>query len=957
MVMGRIEGGGRRAGFAFVGRGDELRLLRDALSSGPAVVFVEGEAGVGKSRLVGEALARLAEDGTPVLLGWCHPLREPLPFGPVIDALREGHRYLVPEVKLTSAVWALRALLPEFTDRFPTPAPDGTEAVGGTPDLMRAVHEVLSALGPVVVVVEDVHWADEATRELLLLLARNPPQGLRLVVTYRAQDLPVGHAVLGSPYRRPVGVGGVEISLPPLSEAQVRELADSVLGPQAALALGRQLFERSGGLPLAAEEDLLALADLIAQPNSRVPSSLEGMGVPRALQEVVSTRVAALDPVAVAVVEAAAVLAVPAPEEVLAVLAKLDEEEMEEGVTAALQASVLIEASPGMYGFRHVLARRAVYGRIFGPRRRRLHLRAVEALEGQKPPSLVQIAHHTRQLGDVQAWLPRALAAAGHAVEVGDDGVAADLLQQLLSEPALPPEQRTRCALALSRIAMRRIDQTASLAALRAIVADPALAVATRGEIRLNLGQSLLIKSPRAEGDREIVQAIGELESRPDLAAVAMATLGIGMRDVSISEDIEWMHRAVDTVASTDDPVARATVLACRITLLETMGDPLGRELLEQLPRESSDPEVVRQCARAVHNAADEGYWRGDDDRARALLDEAETLTSLTRNERIAASCGIIRLELDFAAGRWTGLDDRIETIAPESGQREGVFQVEPMLIRVQLAIARGQWPRARERLGHLTKTPGWPHWPPWLMLWAAALGRLELAEGNMQAAWDGVQPALEALRRKNNWVWMTDLVPTAVQAALACGLPSEAERLVGQVERGIDGRNAPGAVAELLLCRGLLAVQTAPARGVENLEQAQARFNAIGRLHRAARVTEQIGKALLTAAPQSPGVAARRLQEAADVFTELGATADEARCRQALREIGQERPLPRGRRSYGDGLSPREEQVAQLLAIGATNYDIARALSLSVRTVEHHVARTLRKLRITREQIRSPHT
>lgn len=133
--------------------------------------------------------------------------------------------------------------------------------------------------------------------------------------------------------------------------------------------------------------------------------------MPRALQEVVSTRVAALDPVAVAVVEAAAVLAVPAPEEVLAVLAKLDEEEMEEGVTAALQASVLIEASPGMYGFRHVLARRAVYGRILGPRRRRLHLRAVEALEGQKSPSLVQIAHHTRQLGDVQAWLPRALAA------------------------------------------------------------------------------------------------------------------------------------------------------------------------------------------------------------------------------------------------------------------------------------------------------------------------------------------------------------------------------------------------------------------------------------------------------------------------------------------------------------------------------------------------------------------
>nr|WP_239070062.1 MULTISPECIES: LuxR family transcriptional regulator [unclassified Streptomyces] len=938
------------AGFGFVGRGRELRALLDVVRTGPAVVFVEGEAGIGKSRLVTEAVAALAGGEVLVLQGWCHPLREPLPIEPVIEALRDRSPHLSHDAQLSPAVRALVPYLPELADRLP---PDGAADLGEVQGgLMRAAHEVLAAMGSLVLVIEDVHWADEATCELLRLLATNPPQGLRLVITYRGQDLPAGRSVLGAPYRRPVGVGGRDIRLGPLDEAQVRDLTISALGRTAGSTLGRQVFERSGGLPLAVEEDLLALSDRLSRPGrGEVSAVFEGVGVPRAVREAVNLRLSGLEAGALAVVHAAAVLAVPAPQELLAALAGLEEKDAEVGLTAALKAAVLQESSAGQYGFRHTLARQAVYEGILGPRRQRLHLRASDVLIAREPPPLVQIAHHTRQHGDVQAWLPRAQAAAEQAIKLGDDGIATDLLQQLLAEPALPPGQRSHVALALGRIADHRIEQAASVSALRRILADPVLPIATRGEIRLLLARTLLSQTNVPEFNRETERAIGELDSRPDLAAVAMAQLGMGNSSSPVAQDVMWMDKAVHTITRSSDPGAQATVLASRITLLETLGDPSARELLAMLPRLSQDREVQRQRFRAVHNAADEAFWRGDDERARALLDEAERLASQTRTQSRLHSCRVIRLNLEFVSGAWDGLEGRLERIAPVDGRDEGVFHVEPFLIRALLEIARGSWVRARERLTALAGLTN-QAFPPWEMVRSAATGRLDLAEGRGENAWETMQPALELLRHKGVWGWAVDLVPTAVQVALAGGLEEEADRLIREATHGIEGRDAPGAAAELWWCQGLVAARTDPPAALKCLERARARFQALGRVHRAARITEGVGTTMLTAHLGHAGRAAGYFQEATDVYRRLGATADEARCSRALREIGQERPVPRGRHSYGEELSPRERQVAQLLATGATNQDIAGALSLSVRTVEHHVAKALKKLHVTRSDV-----
>ncbi|MFC8454120.1 ATP-binding protein [Kitasatospora sp. NPDC057223] len=940
-------GSGRRSGFAFVGRGADLRSLVDTLRDGPSVVFVEGEAGVGKSRLLREAAAQLENQGLAVLRGWCHPLREPLPYGPVVDALRDAHELFGPDTHFSAATAVLAPHLPELAGRLPAAGP----GIGAGPQqsLMRAVYDVLSALGPVVLMVEDLHWVDEATRDLLLLLARNPPQQLRMALTYRAHDLSGARNVLGVPYRRPVGVGGTEIALAPLTEAQVRELAVSAIGAAAAARLGRELFERSGGLPLAAEEDLLVLAERAALGGGK-SSALEDARVPRALQEAVNSRVAVLDTGAVAVVQAAAVLAVPASEEQLAVLAGLGEEQAEQALTAALEADVLVERGPGRYGFRHVLARRAVYERIPGPRRRRLHVRAIEALSGQNDLALVQVAHHARQLGDTTAWLPAARAAADHAVAVGDDGVAAELLQQLLAEPALSPEDRARTALILSNVAFCSADSVASTAILSRIIADPALPTPVRGEIRLNLARTLMNTSTdRVRQMEELERSIAELESRPGLVAGAMAALSMGHRlATTLAQDREMMDRAVHIVARSDDPLARATVLALQITLLAVSGDPQAWDLAADLPRGSPDRDVLRQVARALHNLADAAFVFGQDAEARIPLQEAHELCLRSGYKLFAHGCDVIRLRLDFGAGHWEGLDERIESMIPETSDGSG-FQTETVMVRAMLNVARGRWALAREDLATFDAgDEGHTYWQLGQQ-GVAVLGRIDLLEGQASRAWERVQGALAVRRHKGGWFWATELVPTAVQAALASGLRQEAEHLTAEAVAGIEGHDAPGGEAEVNWCRGLLAADTDPEAAATLLEEARIRYEAIGRVYTAAVVAEQNGRLQL---PRDPSGSAPVLRRALDVFTRLGATADAGRCQQALRDTGWRPPEPRGRRSYGPELSPRERQVATLLATGSGNQAIARVLGLSVRTAEHHVASTLKKLGVTRAEV-----
>ncbi|MER7772607.1 AAA family ATPase [Kitasatospora sp. NPDC096140] len=946
--VGRDNAPTPRWGFALVGRDRELGLLLDALRHPPAVAVLEGEGGIGKSRLVREATAALAAEGRPVLAGSCHPLREPFPYGPVVDALRGVGALLPATERIPATAGALAELLPDVADRLPPPPPAPHGPLARQHRIVLGVRSLLAAIGPAVLVVEDLHWADEATRELLLLLARDLPGRLSLLLTVRTEDLPPGTPALGAAYRRPPGVGGTTIALERLTGPDVRALAEAVLGHDATPELGAALYERSQGLPLVVEEDLRTLRDEGAGRD--LVGRLRSARVPAGLSEAVIERLDALPPNGTSIAAAAAVLAVPGTEAVLAAVAGLDPEPAADGLTAALRAAVLAEAEPGHYGFRHVLAQQVAHRHVPGPSRVRLHERAVRVLRAQTPAPLVRIAHHTLATGDRRAWLDRAQDAVRESVALGDDGTAARLLRQILDAPELPDARRAEAALTLAGITVNGVDFSASAGRLRLLLDDPRLPVAVRGEIRFALGVLATNQGGDRTGFQDLERAVDELATRPDLVARVLSTLALDERDGATALARSRLDRADLVLLDSTDEVARATVRATRLTVLARDADPGIWPLLDRLPREGEDTAVLAQTARALFNAASGLIMAGHDRRAAPLLAESLELAERLGLTNTVCFGRFALLHFDFFGGHWSGLAERLAALRAEYPEMAPLAEVKEELLLGQLASAQGKFGRAVDHLRTASARAGQHAQVGYALNVAAGLATVRLAQDEPGKAYTAAVPAVASLREAGTWAQAIGLVPAAVDAALRTGHRDVAEGLAGDVEAGLAGRDAPAAEAELALARGLLLLEREPDAAAGHFADAHRIRLGIGRPYDCARAAEHLGRALAQRRPEEAG---GYLAQALDGFTRLGASADAARCGRAVRGLGLARPEPSSSgRGYGDRLSPREQQVAELLARGATNHDIARALVLSQRTVEKHVAQVLRKLGTVRRNV-----
>ena len=941
-----VPSSGRLISPVLVGRAAELAALSAAARRPPAVIVIEGDAGIGKTRLIRDWLTGPELAGATHLVGHCSPLREPLPFGPVIDALSAAAGRLPDHAILSPVTGALRPLLPELADRLPPPVEPLPSRRQSRHRVFRGIRDLLAGLGPAVLVLEDLHWIDHGTRELLRFLTDRPPPRLTLVLTYRREDLADPSAPALVP-RQLATTAQLRLALRPLDPAQVAELVAAVYHAEVSTELAHYLHERTMGIPLAIEEALGLLAD--RQPvGTGVPVLPEELDVPSALRDALLERAARLGRAARRLLHAAAILDHPATEEMLVRVAGLAPQHGTAGLTELVSRSLLHPAD-GRYCLRHRLAQQAVHDSLPEPTRRSLHRRAIAVLAGGEPLPLRQLAHHCRAAGLVTEWQRYAEAAADQAIALGDDDTAAGLLRDVVAHPEVTTETRVRIAIKLGRAAVSGLSHAAAMTLLRETLAEAQLPAQARGELHLCLGILLRNQGRQArEGRVELERAVEQLPDRPGPAARAMASLGAPyLTDGQHLEDhLSWLVRAAQTARRARDPELALVVEVNRVTALIATGDPAGWVLAGPVPDDPDRPDPSRALGSHLMltvNVAWAAVCTGRYRAARTLLRAAERLAGGATGGYLACALSGTALLYDYAVGNWDGLAARAdETIRTMSDVPS--VAAEARLVLGLLALATGE---LREAARHLAESTGSV---PVAAAADGGLARLAAATGDPDTAELRVRRGLELVRGKGVWGWAAELVPTAV--AVLGRTPEHhpaTRKLLDEVAAGLTGRDAPLAGAALLAGRALLAEADGQylAAAAQHAEAATG-YALLPRPYQAAQAWEAHGRCLHAAGQD--GTAA--LTEAAAGFDRLGATWDVARCRHLLRVLGSPLSHRRGRRGYGRQLSPRERDVVRLVRTGLTNREVAEALFLSTRTVEAHVARALRKLGIPSRRV-----
>ena len=406
-----------------VGRQEELLVLAEAAeraAGGTAsVVLVGGEAGVGKTRLLAEFSARSGVVDPLVLHGACISLGgdERLPFGPIAQALRGLIRQLGPQATnalLDEATSELGRLVPELGRVVDESGPSRPE--WAQTRVFEGLLTLLGRLGtlmPVILVVEDMHWADRSTRDVLDFLARSlGPERVLIVATYRTDELHRRHPLrpwLAEMERLP---RVTRLELPRLGPDDVRRQVEAITGQAADPGLVATIIRRAAGNPFFTEELLAAGA---TEAGDQLPDSL---------RDVLLVRVHALSELAQEVIGCAAVVGPTFDHDLLLRACDLDEATVSMALREANAAQLIVVSdADGTYAFRHALLQEAIYDDMLPRDRRRCHARCAEGLAARPVPDgaegasqLAALAHHASAAHDLplalRGWVEAARASA-----------------------------------------------------------------------------------------------------------------------------------------------------------------------------------------------------------------------------------------------------------------------------------------------------------------------------------------------------------------------------------------------------------------------------------------------------------------------------------------------------------------------------------------------------------------
>lgn len=987
----------------FVGRGAEIAELSDlvGLAGGtPAHVLVSGDAGVGKSRIIDELGRRAEEIGWRVLEGHCLDFGSSalayLPFSEALGKLAGED----PEVvaALVDDHPAISRLLPAhrlMAEASPKERPtDRSELF----DAVHATLEVVAAVRPLLLVVEDIHWADQSTRELLtFLFSRSFGARFSIIASYRADDLFRGHPLrlTLSTWNRLADVH--RLDLPPLDEGDMRRLVRELRAEPLSETELTRLLERAEGNPFFLEE----LLDATGSASGGIPSDLA---------DLLLVRLDQLDEDARHAVRAVAVAGRQASHQLLAAASGLDPETLERGLRAAMEARVLVAAGTSGYSFRHALFAEAVYEDLLPGERRRLHAAYAQALAAHAVAgTAADLARHASAAMDLVTALRASLDAGDEAMAVGGPDEAARQYEhglELAEDPALVAAyEREHGALDVIGVVER-----ASAAALAAGRALRAIALAEERLRALPAGSS---RTDRARLLVALVAAAVSIDSHMDFLPLAKEAVDLLSTEAPTALQARALavHARAATSYERHQEAARsageALDMARRLGLKDVVAD--ATTTLANLQRMTGAPDAVEALRRAVEESAAAGELTAQ---LRGMMSLAGTYLEIGRlgdaKELYTSTWRLAR-----AAGRpWApnGIDARagLVTVAYITGDWQLATttvstrrELPPQLARELLAavgldvsVARGE-PGTLERAKRVRRSWGLDGY----LIMASAGAMIEL-----YARTGGVVPAQECHneavgRLSDLWeepwffgrlrlgaILLAELANGAVHATLAerhdlqavgddldaattkvMGSGSDAgEPDASSRQPGPEGRAwAARARAEHGRLRWLCGVDPSPADELVALWRAStARFEEYGHVYETARSRVRLGETLYAMGRSSDGTT--ELQAAERTASELGAAVllSDVRmllARHAGGHAGGKGEDPDREHRSGAGasvggahghragpttpLTRREVEVLALVAEGRSNGEIARQLFISTKTVSVHVSNILAKL------------
>jgi ATP/maltotriose-dependent transcriptional regulator MalT len=926
-----------------VGRAAERALIADALAAvragEPRVLVLEGEPGIGKSHLLAHLAQTGREAGATVLAARASAFEGDLPYALVADAL-DGHLAAaaprrLERLGLTDPA-ALAGVLPALGGLAPgAGAPDRHRTQRALRDLL----ERLAAPRPLALCLDDVHWADPASLDALTaLVARPPSAAVLLALAARENQLP---PPLGGALAEALRAGrAVTLTLTPLSPGEAAEL----VGRDVAGAV----YAQAGGNPFYLEQ----LAR-VPPPPAPPPHAAAGAGagaVPAAVAAALAAELAALDGDVRRLLDAAGVVGDPFEPALAAIVAELSDAAGLAALDALLGAALVRPADgPRRFAFRHPVVRQAVYDALPGGWRLGAHARAAEAL-AVRGAGAVERAHHVAHAavpGDDRAVALLSEAAA--ELQGPAPAIAARFHAAALALVPDTPEQRPQRARLQARLADAQAAGGDPAAARRTLI--DALRSAPAGA-RLLLTVALANQEwwlgDHEDARRRLHVALGDLPAAPSpdrvrlrLALSLTALLAGDLRDAA-----DQASDARDDARAIGDPAFEVAALAGGAVAgaCAAAGGP-AEERLEAsaaaLERLDARRLATRLPAFWMHARAHRALGRFE--AALAGLDRGAALAAETGRERVLLVLTLERvpalLELGRLAAATAAAEEGLERARPAGNPRILLWALS-LLAAARLAAGDvTDAVRHAEAAAALGVRPdfhaaGQPAWCLGAALTAA--GNPDRAAAAMRAGFGG--PELAALVPADRPAAAADLVAADLargDVAAAATVLAVAEAAAARAGTGWARAQAALARSAVLLARGRAGEAAAAAAEAHAAAGSAAPLTA-------ARAQLAHGRALAAAGRRAEAAAALTAAEAA--LDGFGALRERAAAARELRRLGR-RVVRSSAAAGGDPLTAREREIAELVAAGRTNREIAGQLVLSTRTVEAHLRSIYAKL------------